>query len=57
MILCVCVCERCICGRSRVYFPAGVEPKTFTMLGDLLTTSISEGLSVDSGYIFLENTR
>ena len=44
------------CGRSRVRVPAEVDTKTFMDVGNLLTTSVSAGLSKDNGSIHLLHT-
>ena len=44
------------CGRSRVRIPAEADTETFANVGNLLTTSLSSGLSKDSGSIHLIHT-
>ena len=48
-----CWSVRLPCGRSRVRVPAEVDTKTFADVGNLLTTSVSAGLSNGSGSIHL----
>ena len=47
---CVWMCRAC--GR-RVRFPAREDTKTFGDVGDLLTSSVSAGLSKYSGFVHL----
>ena len=42
-----------LCGKSRVRVKAGEDTKTFADVGNLLNTSVSAGLSKDSGSIHL----
>ena len=39
-----------------IRFPAGVDTKTFAGVGDVLTSSLTAGLSKDSGSVHLIHT-
>ena len=44
------------CGESRARFPVEVDTKTFVDVGNLLTKSVSAGLSKKSSSVHLINT-